>query len=623
MSGSTPLRRPGGARRARRTARVLLLAARVAVPAAVLVVLVERFGGASLRPALAVVSPAPLLAALALGAVAVAAQAARWRTVAAGAGLRVGRRRALAECYRSAVLNAVLPGGVGGDVVRAWRSRVGTGRGWQRSAGAVLAERASGTAVLLAAATLVLVGPRPPAALLAAGAAVAAWAVTRPWLRVLSKRDRLAVWGHSAVALAALLALVVVTARAVGTPGGPAVALALGVALLAGMSVPVNLGGWGPREAAGALGAAAAGLPASDGLALAAGYGLLATVSVLPGVVVLVLSGSRGAVRRPAAGDPDALDAGGAYGHAGRDRRRRGLDALPAHRREVELDADVRRPSPKRRDGARSASAEPVLPVEPQPGDAVADQQRRRRDEQPVEGAGRDEARDGHAAALDEHPAEAALGQCRQHVARVEPPSAPTGSAHHLDVGATGLGQRAPSARRPARSCGASASVSTWASRGARARGVEHHPHRRGAGDRAHREPAVVGGRPCRRRPRRRRPARAAGAGARGPRSPVTKHGVAGAGGDEAVEALAELREHQRGPATDQRRRSARPARRAAGTVAREQLGPAPSSGWPARVVPHPLLLGAQVALVLRAGLHAAARSAPRLACPWRAARSP
>lgn len=326
--------------------RLLLLVARIAVPAAVLVVLVERLGGSSLRPALAVLSPAPLLAALGLGAVAVAAQSLRWRTVAAGAGVHVGRRRALAECYRSAVLNAVLPGGVGGDVVRAWRSREGAGRGWRGSAGAVLSERASGTAVLLAAATLVLVGPRPLAGVIAAGAAVAAWAVARPWLRVLSARERLAVWGHSAVALGALLALVVVAAQAVGTPGGPTVALSLGVALLAGMSVPVNLGGWGPREAAGALAAAAAGLPAGEGLALAAGYGLLAAVSVLPGVVVLVLSGSPRAARRPGVTvrgasvvEPDpgaALDPGaravGTHLAGG---------VVPAPRREVELEAGV------------------------------------------------------------------------------------------------------------------------------------------------------------------------------------------------------------------------------------------------------------------------------------------
>jgi glycosyltransferase 2 family protein len=55
------------------------------------------------------------------------------------------------------------------------------------------------------------------------------------------------------------------------------------------MAVPVNFGGWGPREAAGALAATLVGVPPAVGVAVSVGYGLLATVSVLPGFLVLVV----------------------------------------------------------------------------------------------------------------------------------------------------------------------------------------------------------------------------------------------------------------------------------------------------------------------------------------------
>lgn len=55
------------------------------------------------------------------------------------------------------------------------------------------------------------------------------------------------------------------------------------------MGLPVNIGGWGPREAASTLAFGAAGLGAAQGLATAVVYGVLTLVSSLPGVVVLVL----------------------------------------------------------------------------------------------------------------------------------------------------------------------------------------------------------------------------------------------------------------------------------------------------------------------------------------------
>jgi glycosyltransferase 2 family protein len=276
-----------------------VLAARVGLPVLALALLWQRLGAQAFRPSLAVVAPLPMLAALVLGGVAVAAQSARWRVLTSGAGMRLGRREALAECYRSSALNTVLPGGVVGDVLRAWRQRTRAPEGWRPAAGSVLADRAAGVCVLLAAAAVVLVAEAPPVAVAAAvSVACVALAVTWPLLRRLTLRQRAAVWGWSAVALAALVGLSVVVAVSIGVHGSAVAVITLGLGLLAGMAVPLNLGGWGPREAAGALAALLVGAPPAVGVAVAAGYGLLSTVSVLPGFVILAIPGLAGAVRR-------------------------------------------------------------------------------------------------------------------------------------------------------------------------------------------------------------------------------------------------------------------------------------------------------------------------------------
>ncbi len=277
----------------------ITLAVRIILPILGLVVLAHRLGAQAFRPALAVIAPGPLLAALVLGGIAVTAQAARWRVVLRGVGLSVGRLEAIAECYRSSALNAVLPGGVTGDVARAWRRRTGDRHGWRPSAVSVLAERACGLCALLTIAAVVLaVEAKPASAVAAAVVAGIAWAATRSPLRGLTGRQRASVWGWSVLALAALVALTAITADAIGIHLNPGALATLGLLLLVGMAVPVNLGGWGPREAAGAVAAALVGVPPAVGVAVSAGYGLLATASVLPGFLVLVIEGRTTPPRR-------------------------------------------------------------------------------------------------------------------------------------------------------------------------------------------------------------------------------------------------------------------------------------------------------------------------------------
>jgi glycosyltransferase 2 family protein len=280
--------------------RRLLRALQIAVPLVILTALGYQLGSDAFRPALAVVAPVPLTAALLLGGVAVGAHAARWRVLLRGAGLPLGRAEAVAEYYRASALNTVLPGGVAGDVLRAWRRRTGAPQGWRPGAVSVLAERAAGVSVLLGVAAVVLATQAPPVspAALAAGLACVAWLVSWPSLRRLAPRDRAAVWAWSALSVVALFGLTAVVATSIGIAEGPGVLAVLGFALLAGMTVPLSLGGWGPREAAGALAAVMVGLPPAVGVAAAAGYGLLATVSVLPGFLIMVAHRPDRALRR-------------------------------------------------------------------------------------------------------------------------------------------------------------------------------------------------------------------------------------------------------------------------------------------------------------------------------------
>ncbi|MFC7567728.1 hypothetical protein ACFQU9_31730 [Actinomadura namibiensis] len=62
----------------------------------------------------------------------------------------------------------------------------------------------------------------------------------------------------------------------------------LAVLALLVMALPVNVGGWGPREAASAAAFGTAGLGAAQGLTVAVVYGVLALVASLPGLAVLV-----------------------------------------------------------------------------------------------------------------------------------------------------------------------------------------------------------------------------------------------------------------------------------------------------------------------------------------------
>jgi len=338
---------------------------------AIIAVLLWRLGSDAFLDGVRVVDGPAVLAALGVGLVTTVAAAGRWCLVVRRLGLRLSLWTAVADYYRAQFLNTVLPGGVLGDVHRAVRHGQDAGN-VGRGVRAVVIERAGGQIVLIAAGVVVLFTMPDAAGHLATPMAVAVPCVlvllagaraargTRPWRRLVTpvltdvRRGLLArdtwpgVMALSAVGLAGHLAvfLVLVAARAAGSAAPVTRLLPLMILALFAMGLPVNVGGWGPREGVSAWAFAAAGLGAGQGVTVAVVYGVLTFTASLPGVVVLVFR----AMARP----------------------------------QVELEERVvaEREAPHR---SPQRLAHALRAGEPQPRDPVAHEYRRDRDVQPVQ----------------------------------------------------------------------------------------------------------------------------------------------------------------------------------------------------------------------------------------------
>ena len=279
---------------------------------AILAAIIVQVGAEPFVRGLAAVSFGTVAAAFALGALATVAAAWRWRIIALRLGLSLGGMPAVAAYYRSQFLNTVLPGGVVGDVHRA----VSHGRSVSRLAQtsrAVATERAAGQAVQLILAVVVVVSLGLSDYAPGVGIVVLALAVgcvcviiaarvssrARAGIRremailrvaVGSLGTAVAVTVASVVVVACLVAMFVVACVAVGVdaPFGHLIALAV-IVILAG-SIPLSIGGWGPREGVAAWAFALAGLGATAGIAVSTAYGVLSMIAVAPGAAVLAAS---------------------------------------------------------------------------------------------------------------------------------------------------------------------------------------------------------------------------------------------------------------------------------------------------------------------------------------------
>jgi uncharacterized membrane protein YbhN (UPF0104 family) len=286
----------------------------------ILAVVVWRVGAGSFVDGLREVDVPAVLAALGIGLLTTVVSALRWCVVARHLGLTLPLRRAVADYYRALFLNVVLPTGVLGDVQRAVRhgqDSKDVGRGVR----AVVLERTGGQIVLFVLCVALLLGQpsvagavlrdlaSPAVAAIAGGAlvvllvvaAAALWGKHGPALRsgvrrtladvrtgLLARDTWPAVVLLSSVVLAGHIALFLVAAHTAGTSVSFGRLLTPIVLTLLASGLPINVGGWGPRESVSVLAFGVAGLGAGQGLTVAVLYGVLTFAGSLPGAVVLV-----------------------------------------------------------------------------------------------------------------------------------------------------------------------------------------------------------------------------------------------------------------------------------------------------------------------------------------------
>ena len=261
----------------------------------------------------------------------------RWWFTLDRLGLSLSKRAAVAEYYRSLFLNQVLPGGVLGDVSRAWRHVRVTPEARGVAVRAVILERTSGQAVMTLWATSCAVArgfgwfgargtvtggsagwagwvgwvdPAGVAAVILLGTLGVTLMVARSRRRGRSRRSapdslpgriwrdaRRGVLSPSAFGVHLLTALLltasyvavfVVAAFAVGARTEIGMTALLAAPVLMAMLIPISWAGWGVREAAAAGIWALAGLSPTDGVLISTAYGALVLLASLPGGLLLL-----------------------------------------------------------------------------------------------------------------------------------------------------------------------------------------------------------------------------------------------------------------------------------------------------------------------------------------------
>jgi uncharacterized membrane protein YbhN (UPF0104 family) len=263
-----------------------------------------------------------VFAALALSVIQVLVSAWRWRFTAGRLGIVLPFGQAVREYYLSMFVNQVLPGGVVGDVSRAWRhaaaQRLTTSSGGP-AIRAVVLERLSGQLVMVgvaSASVLTLVVGSGDAAWVVVLAGLGLVVAVRQWVKAPARDDggddapssrlsRLRLWhdtktalltgtalpiqvASSAVVVGTYVAIYLMASLAVDVDTPLRTLLPLVAPVLVAMLIPASVAGWGVRETAAALLWDAAGLTSEDGVVISIAYGLLSLVSSLPGCVVLL-----------------------------------------------------------------------------------------------------------------------------------------------------------------------------------------------------------------------------------------------------------------------------------------------------------------------------------------------
>lgn len=292
----------------------------------ILALVVWRFGTGPFLDGLLTVDAKALLAATAIAVLTTVCSAWRWCLVARGQGADLSLHTAVAAYYRSQFLNTMLPGGVLGDIHRGWsqgRAVDDVGRGlravgWERLAGQVV-QAALTVLVLLALpspvrSSMPLVLVLGLVAVAGVGAVVLARIVPRSgasrWGRILhaagddlrsgllARRNWPGIVFASMIVVAGHTATFLIAARTAGSTASLTQLLPLALLVLLASAIPMNVGGWGPREGMAAWAFGAAGLGAGQGVGTSVVYGVMVLAACLPGAGVMVVTWLRRDVRR-------------------------------------------------------------------------------------------------------------------------------------------------------------------------------------------------------------------------------------------------------------------------------------------------------------------------------------
>ena len=296
--------------------RFLAFALRLTTSVALLLYLAWAFEVDAVFARLGEMRPDLVAMALGISAMQFAVSAWRWRYTARILGIELPFPEALREYYLATFVTQMTPGGVTGDVARAWRHarrQADTPALVGPAVRAVVIERASGQVVM----TLVAIGSLlvlaathgVPLAIvgLASLAIIAILGLGIRWARgrrtrgasiwgTLWNESRDALFSRSAFSRQMLSSVFVVTtyvaiyvlgARAVGIETPLIRLLPLVAPVLVTMLIPVTVAGWGVREAGAAMIWSAVGLTSEDGIVISVTYGLLVLLSTLPGGLIL------------------------------------------------------------------------------------------------------------------------------------------------------------------------------------------------------------------------------------------------------------------------------------------------------------------------------------------------
>lgn len=300
------------------------LAVKILVTLAVLGLLATKADWSGMLARIAGADPAWLAAGFTAKFFSVVFSAERWRDALHAAGERVSRWLAMRLMFAGLFFGQVLPGALGGDVVRGWLTYQGGGS----SSAVVLALVMDRLLALIGCIVLLFVGlphlvvTAPPAVAWAGPAAVLLLAtglvtglqvdriplpglLRRPPVLALQalvarlRRAMLSRWAlvglmHSTAVHLCTIFAVIAYAHALGIPLSALDALAVVPMTIFAAALPISLNGWGVREGAFVAGFALYGLGAAEALVLSLMIGLSVTLSSLPGGLLwLGLSGRR------------------------------------------------------------------------------------------------------------------------------------------------------------------------------------------------------------------------------------------------------------------------------------------------------------------------------------------